>query len=409
MLDQLTTAAMSLHGNSILVVGLLLLSGIVGGLMAGRIKWLPTITAFMIIGALAGPHALGIISKSMLTNSMFLIDIALGLILYQLGNMLHPKAMLTSRRLMITSALESGMTFIATFALLIGMGLRMEIAAIIGAIAVSSSPAVLVHISAEMHANGIITERAKSLIALNNVFSFIIYSMTLPIIFASKSGTSEISFLMPLYSLGGSAVIGILCSFVAVRIARFLRPEDEHYRFVIVIGSIMTVLGLSITFHTSLLFAPIILGMATRYFENTTHQLSRTEMGPGGDLFFIILFVIAGAKLDFSAILAAGLIPFALVIIRLVGKFSGLFLAAKLTGTSMTQFQATSLTLIPMAGMAIGLVASTNNYLPGLATEISAMVFSMVAIFETIGPFAVMHGLRLAGEIGTDEDPKHQL
>src|SRR5690349_12711880 len=97
--------------NTILVFGLLLLCGVLGGLLANRIKWMPTITAFMLLGLIIGPHGLGFITKTMMGESSVLIDIALGLILYKLGNMLHPRAMLKSKKLMLTSGAEAVLSF----------------------------------------------------------------------------------------------------------------------------------------------------------------------------------------------------------------------------------------------------------------------------------------------------------
>lgn len=406
MLDSLSQLGLHLTGlspNPVLVFGLLLLLGVAGGILAHRISWLPTITAFMLLGAITGPYGLGIITKPMLYDSRFLIDVALGLILYRLGNMLHPKEMLSSRRLMLTSLMESTLSFLAVYLLMQVMTGNIALSVVIGAIAISSSPAVLVHVAEELNARGMMTERAKSLVALNNIFSFVIFSSVMPLVLSLQPSALDVKLLSPLYSLAGSALIGGLCGVLAAGIARFLAPEDEHYRFVIVIGAIMLTIGLSMVLSTSLLFGPLVLGMVTRAMENETHPLSKTELGAGGDLFYIILFVMAGAKIDFSAVLSAGILPLALIIARVAGKTAGLFFAAQITGASKVQAASSSLMLLPMAGMAIGLVATVGNYVPGLGTELAAIVFAMVAVFETIGPFAVVYALRLCGEAHPEE------
>ena len=402
-MDLIHTQFSQFHPNAITVFGTLLLFGVAGGMIANRIKWMPTITAFMALGATIGPHGIGLISKPMLSESAVLIDIALGLILYRLGNMLHPMVMIQSRRLMLTSTLEIILTFLLTFLLVRALGNNNTLAALIGAIAVSSSPAVLVHTSEELLADGPITERAKSLVALNNLFSFLIFSFALPFAMITGEKTLGDVFLIPLYRLAGASIVGIIMGWMAIRIAGLLKKNDEHYRFAIVIGAVMLTVGLSGTLGVSSLFAPLVLGISTRGFETSKINLSRVGLGEGGDLFYIILFVMAGAKINLHALIENGIAPILLAIVRSIGIFSGIILAARLTGVPRVQSTATALLLIPMAGMAIGLVATTNNLVPEMGGKIAAIVYTMVALFETIGPFAAKHAFQISGEAGRKE------
>lgn len=402
--SALSTLLGSIVASPVLVFGLLLMFGVAGGIVANRLRWMPTITAFMLLGTITGPYGIGIISKTMLYESHLLIDIALGLILYRLGSILHPMDMLRSKRLMLTSFLESFLSFLFVFLLLSALSGDIVLPIVVAAIAVSSSPAVLVHVADEVGATGPLIDRAKSLVAINNVFSFLIFSATMPIALSFTHEASGINLLAPLVSLTGSALIGIFCGLLATALSRFLSPKDEHFRFALVVGAIMLTIGLSITFNTSMLFAPLVLGMTTRATENERYHLTSTHLGSGADLFYIILFVMAGAKLDMSAVWQAGLIPLALVIARLAGKSAGLFFAARMTDVPPIQAGSVAMMLSPMAGMAIGLVATVNSYLPGLGSELSAIVFAMVAIFETAGPFAVFYGLRLCGEASVEKN-----
>lgn len=389
--------------NTIVVFGMLLMFGVLGGMIANRIRWMPTITAFMVLGFAVGPHGLGLVTQLMLVDSSVLIDIALGLILYKLGNMLHPRAMLRSRKLMAASAAESGLTFLLVAVFALALGYDKVLATLIGAIAVSSSPAVLVHISDEMGAKGPVTERAKSLVALNNMFSFLIFSMSLPFAMVTEEKTLGTVFILPMYRLFGAAAVGLAVGWVAVRIARLLHKRDEHYRFAIVIGAVMTTVGLSDMLNMSSLFAPLILGMSTRWFETSKHNLSRVGLGEGGDLFYIVLFVMAGAKLDPGVILETGIIPFLLVIVRCCGKFAGVFLVSAYSGFDKLKSAATGLLLVPMAGMAIGLAATTSDFVPELGVRVTSIVFTMVALFETIGPFAATRAFLMTGEAASPE------
>jgi Kef-type K+ transport system membrane component KefB len=205
---------------------------------------------------------------------------------------------------------------------------------------------------------------------------------------------------LPFYSFAGAVVVGIAVAWVASKTAQMLRDEDEHYRFAIIIGAVMLSLGVCGSLGMSALFAPLILGIATRWFETRANRLSHVGLGEGGDLFFIVLFVMAGAKIDFAQLWMVGLLPLALSASRIVAKIAGVQIVGIARGVAAGQSFAVSLMLLPLAGMAIGLVAMTNAMAPVVGQTVSTLVFAMVAVFEAIGPFAVTYALRSSGEAG---------
>lgn len=394
----------AIQPNVMVAFGILLLAGVFGGIVASRIRWIPTITAFMCLGVLIGPQGLHLLNKQTLAEASVLIDISLGLILYKLGNMLHPKAMMKSRRLIATATVEAFVTFTFVFTTVLLLGYGSTLAALIAAIALSSSPAVLVHVSEEMHAKGPVTERAKSLVAFNNLLSFIAFSIAIPfaIMRVEDAGMIDI-IVVPAYRLMGAVLIGVLSGHLACQVAKRLKDDELHYRFVIVIGAIMLTVGLSSMTGVSALLSALVLGMTVRRYETSNSRLSRIGLGEGGDLFFIILFVMAGAKINFTDLWLAGLAPIFIALARVSGKFLAVFSVSPYTGQTSKQATGTSLLLVPMAGMAIGLVANTYELAPDIGARIGAIVFALVAIFETIGPFAAAYAFRMTGEAGKAE------
>jgi len=388
----------SLEPNTLVAFGLLLLFGVFGGVLANRVSWLPTISAFMLIGLVFGPHGINIFTESILLESELLVDIALGLILYKLGNMIHPRHILRNKTLLLTSLLETSLTFFSVMFIVMACGYNVAIAALIGAISISSSPAVLVHVSEEMKAKGPVTERTKSLVAMNNIISFLCFTAMLPFALSVKKVSWVEILLLPLYRFVIAAAIGVAVAWISTRIASVLRYRDEHYHFTIIAGSIALALGLSMMFHTSLLFSMLTLGVATRGFEKSHAMISTTGLSEGADLFFIILFVMAGAHLNIGAVAVAGFLPFLLVLARIASKFVGIFGVKNRCGHSIKECAATSLLLIPMAGMAIGLVTTLRNLVPEFGDQVSAIILTMVVVFETIGPFVAVAAFRLAGE-----------
>ncbi|MBA4117868.1 MAG: hypothetical protein C0514_03115 [Candidatus Puniceispirillum sp.] len=389
------------EANALITFGVLLLGGVLAGMLANRFSWVPTVTAFMAVGFILGPHGTGFLTPTMLSESKILIEIALGLILYELGTQLHPYELLKFHLLTWTAVLESLFSLACVSGLMITFGYPVSISFLVGAIVVSSSPAVLIHTAEEMRADGPVMRKAKTLIAANNIFSFVMVTVILPFTLAQGiTPTSKNLVLLPLYNMLMAIILGVGVAWAATRVASLLRAHDGRYRFAIVIGAVILTIGLATMTQSSTLFATLSLGVATRWLEKRHQRLSDIGVGEGGELFLIILFVMAGAEINPQALAVAGFIPLALVIMRCAGKYIGIFAVNTLSGRDSSETQALTLMLTPMAGMAIGIASMLSSLAPSIGSQISTLVVAMVAIFETLGPFAVSRAIRLTGEAG---------
>jgi Kef-type K+ transport system membrane component KefB len=383
--------------NLLIAFGVLLLFGALGGLLAARLRWLPTITGFMACGLLIGPSGIGLLSQATLDGSRVLVDIALGLILFRLGCALHPRAIVRDRRLLVTGLLESLATFAAVLALMHLAGATPVVGTVVAAIAVSSSPAVLIHVAEELHASGPATGTALVLVAMNNVMAFLLYSLTLPLALHSAQFEVEAAILVPAYRLLGAVGVALAIGWLVTRIARQTRPDEEHLRFALVVGAVMLSIGLATALRVSTLFAALMLGVACRWLQGRA-KLTRVEFGGGGDVFFIILFVIAGANLHLADLARYAPAALGFVVVRCLAKAATVYACGRVFRFPHRPSAAVGLMLLPMAGLAIGLVQTTAGILPTLGAEVSAVVLASVAVFETLGPPLVAYALRLAGE-----------
>ena len=278
--------------NPLMVFGILLAFGVLGGVLAARVRWLPQITGFMVLGAVVGPSGLRILSTQALADARILVDIALGLILFRLGATLHPVRAARDRRLLATTLAESGATFAAILVLMLAIGASLLVAVLVACIAVSSSPAVLIHVSEELHAEGPALDHATSLVAGNNVLSFFLFSLMLPMALLGESVHPLTALLLPGYQLLGAVAVAVAAALVVTGIARLTRRDEAHFRFALVVGAVMLTLGLSQALKVSGLFAGLALGIACRWLQGRT-RLTRVEFGGGGGVFFVILFVFA--------------------------------------------------------------------------------------------------------------------
>jgi Kef-type K+ transport system membrane component KefB len=385
--------------NAVTVFGLLLAFGVLGGLLAARARWLPSITGFMIVGVLIGPSGLGLLTPQAMLDSRMLVDIALGLILFRLGTSLHPVKAARDRKLMITSLAES----LVTFGVILGLMLFIEAPAVVAvlaaAIAVSSSPAILIHVVEELHARGPIVDSAESLVAANNVMSFVLFSLALPVALVGQRFDLDVALMLPAYQMGGAVVVSMVVAWLVTMIARLTRRDEEHFRFALVVGAVMLTLGLSQAFHVSGLFAGLSLGIACRWMQGRT-RLTRVDFGGGGDVFFVILFVLAGASLHLREVVTYAPVALAFVLVRSLAKVGTVYGCGVLFGQTHRQAVSEGLLLVPMAGLAIGLVQTVSLLMPELGGRVAAIVLAAVALFETIGPPITAFALRFVGEAG---------
>ena len=194
-----------LNMSPLLAFGCLLVVGAMGGYLAHLWSWLPSITGFMAVGFLIGPGGLGLLNEEALQQARILIDIALALILYRLGTSLDLRFIRQNLGLLLTSLAEAVLSFTGVFTLLWALQFPPVIAAVIAAILISSSPAVLLHVAHEVGAKGPVTESAKTLVALNNLWSFLAFVLVIPALLLQEHVSFTTVVLQPMYLLVGSA------------------------------------------------------------------------------------------------------------------------------------------------------------------------------------------------------------
>ncbi len=387
-----------LEYNTQFAFGLLLFAGVLGGYLAHRISWLPSITGFMAVGILIGPSGTDLVTEDALSLVRAVIDVSLGLILYRLGLTLDLRAMVHDPRLLLTGLVESGVTFITTFGVLLWLGLPTLLAGLAAAIVISSSPAILIHVAHEVGAAGPVTERSKELVALNNLFSFFAFSALLPAGHLAAEADRNTVWLQPLYQLLGSLAVAIVIAIILVQVARLTRNASQ-YRLALIIGAIMLGLGIADALDVSALFVPLALGVIVKTLERDD-LISNVEFGEVFELFFIVLFVYAGAKIHLEELATLGWVAVALVSTRIVFKWLTVYGMTRWQGIAPRPAAATGLLLIPMAGLAIGLAQTAETLFALEAAQLNALILATVAILETIGPPIAGWAFRLAGEAG---------
>ncbi len=392
--------------NPFVLFGLILVAGLVGGQLAHRTGYLPRITGYIIAGFLLGPSVTHVLDHDLLENSRVFVDIALGMILFQLGMLLDVRAVGKDRVLLATSALESALTFILIFGALVWIDIRPIFAALAAAAGISASPAVVLLVVRELDAKGPVTDRALRLLALNNLISFFAYTLILPSLHAEQNAGLATIFIQPLYTLMGSVLVALGLAHVTVYIARLV-GKSRAVQFALMVGMIMAGIGAAKMLSVSTLLTLLSFGIITKTLDRDDHLLG-VEFGHGGGIFFVILFVVSGANLHLSELLIAFAAATLFVLVRFIAKTGAIYVVSRRWGgLDHNQSLMCGLTMIPMAGSAIGIVNQTTEMYPEFGAQLGTIILAAVAILETIGPIVTEFALKRAGEVARDVKVDH--
>jgi Kef-type K+ transport system membrane component KefB len=127
------------------------------------------------------------------------------------------------------------------------------------------------------------------------------------------------------------------------------------------------------------------MGITISTVESKKH-VSSIEFGSAFELFFIVLFVYAGANLHLHEIIESAFLVFLLFLVRSLAKVLSVASTSPLQSLAVRDGFSSGLLIIPMAGLAIGLAQTTSNLFPEYANTVSAIVLGSVVLFETVGP-----------------------
>jgi Kef-type K+ transport system membrane component KefB len=379
-----------------LLFGVLLVAGMMGGELA-RLLRAPRIVGYVVVGLVIGPLANAAGMAPLIDEARIFVDLALGLVLFELGRRMDLTWMKRDWTLAAMGAAESLFSFAAVFLTLVLLDFTPVKSGLAAAIAMTTAPSVLLFMTHETRSEGQVTERAINLAALNGLLASIIVTIMLGSAhFASSRVEIETAVLHPLYLFTGSLALGAFMAGFTRVIARSVeRSSDMH--FTLIAGMVVAAVGLATLLRLPVILALLAFGLFARNDERG-HDLLNVSLAPIGRLLYIVLFVITGASLPLASLAAGGWIALALVTVRMAGKFLGALLFAPLGGLRMKQGIGLGLALTPMSTLALLMQHDIGRLFPGFENDLGAIFLGAILIMEIVSPFAVQYGLRLAGE-----------
>src|SRR5690606_25588636 len=146
----------------------------------------------------------------------------------EMGSRINLRWLRRNPWLLATSLAEAALTFVLVHLTLVWFGVEARIASAAAAIAIASSPAVVMRVAAEFNSSGQVTERLILLTGLNMLYAVLATNFVFGFLHAQYAGSWITALAHPAYLLGGSAVVAALLALAVSQLSRRLDLLNEN-------------------------------------------------------------------------------------------------------------------------------------------------------------------------------------
>ena len=403
---------------------ILLAVALISGLMLSRLTKklnLPAVTAYLVAGLAIGPFCLGALNipglgfqtLEQVEGMSILTQTALGFIAFTIGNEFRLRQLkATGVKAITIGILQAVLTTVVVDAVLIGLHLcfpeviSIPCAITLGAIASATAPAATLMVVRQYKADGPLTRLLMLVVAIDDAVGLVLFSVSFGIATALAHGQVSVLAVVVepiveiVLSLGLGAVMGWLLNWVE----QFFHSRSK--RMTISVAFVLLTVGLSMLkfqlgpIHCgfSLLLVCMMTGTIFCNICSTSEELMERVESWTVPL-NILFFVISGAELDLQVLASPVtlLVGVIYIIARSAGKYLGAYSSCKAVKCSDTITKHLGITLLPQAGVALGM-ALTAATLPDGALARNVVLFA-VLVYELVGPWLTKRSLLAVGEI----------
>lgn len=359
---------------------------------------LPHVTGFLVAGLLFGPYGLKIIPHNVVDLSKVISEIALGFIALSIGAEFKLSYLKRVGKAPVVIAVLEGLmaVVLVDFALII-MGHDLAFSLSLGAIAAATAPAATLMIVRQYKANGPVTQTLLPVVALDDAVALIAFGLSTAIAKSLTVGNvSLISAIgQPLLEIAGALALG---AGLGVAYSLVVKVFGKSSGLSISIAMVLLSIGLCRSLNFSGL---LCIMMMSSVFVNLSDDSD--SIFANIDILtpplFMLFFFFSGAELDVTILTSVGVIGIIYLLVRVLGKVSGAALGCKLSKSPDVVSKYLGWTLVPQAGVAIGLASSATLVVPQYAAQIKTVVLCSTVIYELVGPLCTKIALKKAGEI----------
>ena len=392
--------AQPVQWNALLLFGSLLLFGLIAGHLVSKSPWVPRITGYLIVGFILGGGGLNWLSGDVLSVTNIFADIAVALVVYQLGRYVDIGWLRREKWLLATVVTSAVLCFTFVSLALLWFGTSNVLALLGGVWAIATAPAVVLVVLRDLKAEGQVTRRLATMTALNNFVAILAAYALLPVI-AHESGTPLLTLVEhTAYSLIGSLVLAYLTYWLMMPLARLLGRQGSR-QFVLVISVIALAIGVAHALHLPVMLTMLIFAIMSKNLDRQ-YDLMELEFGVANELFVVMLFVTVGASMRLADLSMVGLSVLILIAARFVAMGCGVFLFARFARMNWKQAGLLTLGTLPMTEAGLGLMQTISNLYPHTTSDVVPLLAGCLIVLELFGPVATQFALIKSGESGRE-------
>ncbi len=408
----------------LLAIGIAMLAGLMLTRLTKRFN-LPDVTSYLIAGLLVGPLVLGRLgipglgfpSFDFVGEMSLISDVALGFIAFSIGNEFRLEDLKQIGRQATIVGIVQALTatlFVdaALFVLHLILGnevLPLSTCLILGAIATATAPAATIMVINQYKAKGPLTSILLPIVALDDAVGLMVFAVSNGIAKAIISGSvSLVSVLVnPLLEIVLSLALGAGMGWLFSHLERFFHSRSKRLSLTVcfvfmcvALSKLEIPLGGGVELGFSSLLVCMMCGT---FFCNlcdfSDEIMYRTDRWTAP--VFVLFFVLSGAELDLRVFQSAAVIGIGVVNIlaRSAGKIIGAHFSAKATHCQDTICKYLGITLLPQAGVALGMSVTVAAEFGAEGALIRNITLFCVLIYELVGPVFTKMALTAAGEI----------
>lgn len=407
----------------LLAIGLAMFAGLFLSRLTSKFN-LPDVTSYLIAGLLVGPLCLGALhipgmgmtSFEFVEEMGLICDVALGFIAFAIGNEFRLESLKHIGRQATVIAIFQALTatLFVDLALvglhfLLGDALPVSTAIILGAIATATAPAATMMVINQYKAKGPLTNILLPIVALDDAVGLIVFAVSTGIARALNSGSvSIVSVLVnPLLEIFGSLTLGALLGYLFSEVEIYFHSRSKRLSLAVAFvflcagfSKLHFELGGGVELGFSSLLVCMMCGtIFCNLCDFSEEIMYRTERWTAP--VYVLFFVLSGAELDLRVFQSLAVVGIGVVYIltRSAGKIIGASVSAKAVKCESTICKYLGITLLPQAGVALGMSVTVAAQFGAEGAIIRNIVLFSVLIYELVGPIMTKMALTAAGEI----------
>lgn len=398
---------------------------------------LPNVTGYIITGIIMGPFVFGVLFNNFTYEGIkqgiiyeyvdkisWISTIALGFIAFSIGTSFKSSTLKSvgKQAIIITFFEAFGASLLLIGALIVAhyideVHVSWQLVLTLSAIASATAPAATLMVIKQYKAKGPLVNTLLPVVALDDAAALILFAILFQIAKGLSVGEFSLYNMLakPVIEISISLAIGAVLGFFISLLNKLFKSRNN--RLILCIFTVFSAVGFYYlfkntwmgSFELSSLLICMIAGAIyvnfTKHNENTYDVLDKFTSP-----LYMVFFVLSGASLDLSIFFSeTGLIVLIIaaiyIVFRVIGKWLGAFTGASITHCEEKIKKYLGFTLVPQAGVAIGLSTTACkifNEIPGMSETgnlILAVILTSTLVYELIGPFISKFALTKAGEI----------